>query len=178
MTLNFMTKFLGGVATLFPERILLCFDYTQRNKYVEDMAIKHCVANNVDENAQIYSMQKDRYHDRFCDIKPKIHTIRKGKRWKIGMLIHFKIWLGEPYKSKTFPFAENAECKQCQDFEIRWYGNKKFPHSITIDGKELTTLDEWTVLAINDGFDNLTDFLFHFNKDMTGQIIGWTDYKY
>lgn len=34
------------------------------------------------------------------------------------------------------------------------------------------------LIAVNDGFDNIHDFLSWFNKDFDGQIIHWTDKRY
>jgi len=48
----------------------------------------------------------------------KIHTIRRGSRWRKGMKIHFQIWDGKPYRSNSIQFAPVIECTGAQDIEI------------------------------------------------------------
>ena len=117
------------------------------------------------------------------DCKNKIHTIRADKknRWKAGKGIHFKTWTGKPYRSKTFQFAPVIKCKSVQTISIIYdedlcekYGSEP---AVLVGGKVLW-IDEIDQLAINDGFDNTTDFFNWFDSDFEGKIIHWTDYKY
>ncbi|TSE03393.1 hypothetical protein [Aquimarina algiphila] len=119
-----------------------------------------------------------------CSERQKPHTIRwdKNNRWKSGMDIHFKIWTGSPYRSKTFQFAPVLMCTGVQEIEII-YSDEKLSDLycmepvVKIDGRPLT-LEEVEKLAINDGFTDVQKFCWWFNKDFTGKIIHWTDLKY
>lgn len=119
--------------------------------------------------------------------EPKIHTIRRGNRWKKGNKIHFAV---NNRTSNYFQFAPVLECVSVQHITFDWTieGNTR-QVEIYIDGDKLGWAayvdDEITFfspvlkeLAVNDGFDNLADFLEYFYGDFQGQIIHWTDKKY
>jgi len=97
---------------------------------------------------------------------PKSHTIRAGKRWKVGDAFSPRIWSGKPYRSKQITIALDTIIKKVWDFEIR--DNEFF-----VDGKQLGSLQN-VDLAINDGLHS-RDFLswFQFPKPFVGQIICW-----
>lgn len=128
---------------------------------------------------------------------PKIHTIRKGNRWKRGMGIHAVI---NNRTSKRYQFAPFFNCVSVQEIEIidvsdihasnvdhtvyvLLTNNKShdkvlcLAYQIKIDGNFLNRYD-MEELAINDGFDSLYDFFCYFNTDFKGQIIHWTDLRY
>ena len=114
-----------------------------------------------------------------CDAStPKLHTIRvdQNKRWKPGMKIHFKIWTGKPYKSKTFDFAPLTECVSIQEIRIEHDTSNLWP-PVYIDNK-LMSIGQIEKLAINDGFNDLRHFYSYFNENFTGRIIHWTNLKY
>lgn len=104
------------------------------------------------------------------NVSPKIHTIRKGKRWKVGDLCSLRIWSGKPYRSKQIIIAPELPIRSVLNFDL--LGGKCF-----INGKEFTNFEE---LAKNDGltesefFSWFKDFSFQFE----GQIISWTDISY
>lgn len=54
-------------------------------------------------------------HDKFINGFSKEHTIRKGKRWKVGDKFSPRIWSGKPYKSKQIILAPDTEIKQVFD---------------------------------------------------------------
>lgn len=110
------------------------------------------------------------------DHAPKIHTIRSGINWNRGDKIHFQIWEGRPYKSKVIQFRPVSLVAGIQTLFVS-------DCEILIDGVAPNN-EELMLLAMNDGFDSVTDFLKYFrgryDKDgeFFGQIIHWTDYRY
>ena len=111
---------------------------------------------------------------------PKLHTIRKGNRWKAGDLLHMAYGVRTPnYNQFNKGIPELERVKSVQNISIKWYpGDDIHPNgSITVgvDGKIIDNVNQ---LAINDGFDDLLCFMKWFSKDFTGQIIHWTDLKY
>lgn len=111
----------------------------------------------------------------------KPHTIRKGKRWRPGMLIHFFEWTGKPYRSPHFKFAPKVTCVSTQEIDIIWTDPDKasLPQPlIFIDRVWICDEQQKLNLAINDGFDSLESFYAWFNQDFSGQIIHWTNLKY
>lgn len=105
---------------------------------------------------------------------PKLHTIRAGKRWKVGDVFSPRVWTDKPYKSKQMEFAPELEVKQVYDIEII---NQK----VIINGVSFGEYargfydDNVTTLANNDGL-SIVDFENWFgNKFFQGQIICWSD---
>ncbi|WP_156039724.1 hypothetical protein [Aureispira sp. CCB-QB1] len=110
-------------------------------------------------------------------MKPKKHSIREDKadRWKVGMLIHFII---NPYNSNRFQFAPTLPVTELQKILILTVDVPSI--MVFVDGRKLDRF-EVEELAINDGFDNLEDFINYFKgkQDFEGKIIHWThDFKY
>ena len=116
----------------------------------------------------------------------KIHSIREDKRnrWKAGVLIEMT------YDDRT-PDCEifhNETCTGTQRFEIEEMVMYSSEHcfvteseklfKISVDGRPLL-LSEMEELASNDGFVNIGDLLIWFGeKNFTGKIIHWTDFRY
>lgn len=120
----------------------------------------------------------------FPTIIPKIHTIRKGNRWKAGDLASLRVWSGKPYNSKQVIIVDH-DVKIVKTYEFRKRGR-----SIFIDEKQipllLATIGHGTIkqqtdlrlLAKNDGLE-VKDFLDWFNKpNFSGQIICFSDPLY
>lgn len=117
----------------------------------------------------------------------KIHTMREDphNRWKAGRKIEM-VYRGAGYKildhfNKGIP--ELGEMKEKQKVEIKWVpfigaGGSFKTIDITIDGGRSLTTDQIMVLAANDGFDSIDDFFRWFNKDWSGYILHWTDFRY
>lgn len=111
----------------------------------------------------------------------KIHTIRADKpnRWKPGMLIHF----AKGVRTKNYINFHMGFCHSVQRINIEYVpyeGNTKGLVAdvfVSIDGRRLNN-EEVRVLAKNDGFQSASDFLNFFDKDFTGKIIHWTDFRY
>ena len=107
----------------------------------------------------------------------KKHTIREDKhdRWKAGRVIHFATGV----RTKLYEQFKEGFCKSTQKIQILWDNislNGEFV-SILIDGR-LIDLDEVETLAINDGFEDVSEFLNWFSEDFEGKIIHWTDLRY
>ena len=107
----------------------------------------------------------------------KKHTIREDKndRWKPGMKIHFATGV----RTRLYHQFYEGFCKSTQKIQILWDNislNGEFV-SILIDGR-LIDLDEVETLAINDGFEDVSEFLNWFNENFEGKIIHWTDLRY
>ena len=109
----------------------------------------------------------------------KHHTIRAGRRWKVGDKFSPRVWSDKPYKSKQIIIAPDIEIKKIWDIEvsINDYGIK----TICVSGKTFAIIGEQIIgngklqkLAKNDG---LTTIQLHhwFEKPMEGQIICWNE---
>lgn len=111
---------------------------------------------------------KTQFNDKIIS-REKIHTIRKGKRWRPGMKIQF---YNHVRTKKMVKFKHDQVCIGVQNIKIEGYS-----FIIFIDGKFFSPT-KYLSLAINDGFDNIAGFLNWFDKPFEGQIIHWTDFKY
>jgi len=117
----------------------------------------------------------------------KIHTMREDphNRWKPGMSIQM-VYRGPKYSildhfNKGIPELE--KCVSVQQIKIQWItftvAEKSFQAiDITIDGGKSLRSDQIMILAANDGFNSVEDFMRWFNKDWEGKIIHWTDFRY
>jgi len=125
---------------------------------------------------------KKQFIDKILD-GTKIHTIRTDKhdRWAAGRKIHF----GTGVRHWSYKQFHEAECISVQKIEIKWLevetttteSTKKTIHrqaAVFVNG---FYMDIYTI-AKNDGFDSVEDFHKWFDKDFTGKLIHWTDYKY
>lgn len=104
---------------------------------------------------------------------PKRHTIRDDKhnRWKPGRLIHQVVF----NRSKNqFQFTPVIVCKSVQTIEIFVTADGA---EVVVDGRVLSEF-ECKALALNDGFNDVEDFLNYFSTDCERKIIHWTDLKY
>lgn len=101
---------------------------------------------------------------------PKLHTIRKGHRFKVGDKVILKVWSGKPYRSKKIAISPEIEIKKIYSFEIIG--------SDYILNDEILDLASLRVLAQNDGLSS-DDFENWFNVDeFDGQVICWGDVNY
>ncbi len=112
---------------------------------------------------------------------PKIHTIRKGYRFKPGDRLHMTT--NGRYEKKEF-FNEGIEalskCISAPKIRIRYDDECKM---IWIERKPeyftYASSAEIETLAQNDGFDNVDDFWAFFKGGVfEGQIIHWTAFRY
>lgn len=116
----------------------------------------------------------------------KKHTIREDAtgRWKAGMKIQFATGA----RTKAYNQFHEAECTGVQDIEIR-YTDMRGAVEIYIDGKHLGTWHRFMPprsvnvadvlrLAVNDGFEGVSELLNWFQRDFNGKIIHWTDVRY
>ncbi len=174
-TIGFSTKFPWGEETRFVDKIWIglidyeIVDWDCWEKYA--------------------GLATDRQDDKIKELfgcpeyinEPKIHTIREDAHdlWKAGRKIHPVVF---NRTKDRFQFAPVLECKSVQKFEIEYIndGNEVI---IVIDGTHFYNsllginkgIDE---LATNDGFLSPLYFFMFFNKNFSGKIISWLNYKY
>lgn len=177
MNLRFSTKFpkgkgkLSSVETHFVEKILNCHHY--------DLKLGATINNFLDYERHGY---KNSYEliTRIQNVKPKKHTFRRDSKnqWKQGNSIHY--WIDARTKNQ-FQFAPIVPCTSTQNVVITYdeeiCDRECIEPAIFIDDRAIS-MDEYTQLAINDGFDSEVEFLEWFDKDFEGKIIHWTDLKY
>jgi len=118
----------------------------------------------------------------------KIHTIREDKpnRWKVGNKIHFATGV----RTKNYNQFKEGECISVQDFEVKYTKFKDHTYvSIYVDERVIAsaslvncvvggTSGFMKVLARDDGFKDVNEFLEWFSDDFKGKLIHWTDKKY
>lgn len=107
---------------------------------------------------------------------PKIHTIREGSRWKAGDLMHMAYGVRtKDYRQFNKDIPELQVVKSVQRIEIKpvW----EFA-MVYIDGIYISEDNQLDRLVINDGFASQHEFFSWFNKDFSGQIIHFTNFKY
>ena len=113
----------------------------------------------------------------------KIHTIREDKsnRWRAGRVMH----MATGVRTKKYDCFKEAKCIKVQNIKIK-HVTLYNPNDVVvyIDG---VCAGRYTngyadgylrVLARNDGFNSVGEFLNFFKNDFTGKIIHWTDFKY
>lgn len=175
MTLSFSTK--------WPARMQSCA--VQPNYFIQKIwkAIPDATLGILSD---YYSAHMDKFGycwDTYQPPRPKLHTIRRGHRWKPGMKIHMVINNRTP---RRFQFAPVIRCVSVQDIEIKEKVMTPFPcyktndqrvFTVNVDGKYLIG-DRIMDIAINDGFDSADHFFEYFNEDFEGQIIHWTPLRY
>lgn len=117
------------------------------------------------------------WHGHTESLRPKLHTIRHDPkdRWKPGMKIHFVI---NNRTKDRFQFAPLIKVQSVQEIEIEQW-DSVYDHGIEIylDGKTIT-IEQLEIIAINDGFTSIDDFLKFFDGYFVGKIIHWTNLKY
>jgi hypothetical protein len=108
--------------------------------------------------------------------EPKYHTIRAGKRWKIGDKFSPRVWSGKPYRSKQLILAPDIAIKKVYDIRIcptEIDGKVEFVGAILINER---LYFDWLTLACNDGLE-LQEMLDWFKPSLPfkGQIICWNE---
>ena len=102
----------------------------------------------------------------------KVHTVRKGKWFKEGMIISPRIWSGVPYRSKQFVFTHPLTIIEVYNFSkldgLGWF----------LDNKKISAA-MLEIIARNDGLSrkDFTDY-FASAKVFDGQIVCWKAVKY
>lgn len=105
--------------------------------------------------------------------KKKIHSIRKGSRWKPGMSIQMAYGVRTSnYEQFNKDHQGLQTCISVQNISISPGG------LVLIDGRGLNQYTK-NMLAENDGFESFEYFMKWFKDGMhNGQLIHWTDYRY
>lgn len=99
---------------------------------------------------------------------PKKHTIRKGKRWKVGDKFSPRVWSGPPYRSKQIIIAPDIEIKRIIEISVDKNGE------VFLDGERLNHIVNCVELAHNDGLQ-VMDFALWLNNSFDGQILIWDE---
>jgi len=112
----------------------------------------------------------------------KIHTLRKGHRWKAGMQIHMATGIrSSRYHQFNKGIDHLSTCISTQKIEIEAKDHTEYmnDYKIFVDNRELS-LRDMQELAWNDGFDCLASFWMWFSNQelFPDQIIHWTDKRY
>ena len=112
----------------------------------------------------------------------KIHTFRldPSDRWKKGRHIHHATGV----RSKKYECFKENDCKSVQRVFMTYAFNDVI--EITIDGRYIHSHQEKEQIAFNDGFDSYSSFFNWFyteiskspEKEFSGKIIHWTDFRY
>lgn len=115
---------------------------------------------------------------------PKIHTIRKGYRWKAGMKMHLSIGVRTKkyYQFNTGEYAALDHCISVQHIQID-NDSKSGKRVFIQDDNDLMfpkqlSESEIEQLAINDGFNSVDAFWNWFSESFIAQIIHFTDFRY
>lgn len=186
MILPFSTQ-LNGKPTYFPEKILSGMLKEFENK--SNPEFKNTPEFIYDYGEFVGYHSVDVALEIIDKSKPKLHTIREDKknRWQVGYLIDFYI---NTRKVNMFQFAPRVNVQSIQDIEIVWSGGSINVISIYIDDEcfvanynpeynsSTQRQNRMELLAQNDGFDSVEDFMNYFNTDFKGKLIHWTDLKY
>jgi len=154
---------INGNPTYFPEKIwsgLLKHDYELYSDYLHP-------------DGRPAELKNAGYYKKF---RPKIHTLREDHkgRWSAGKLIHMVIDNRRPTMRSIAPVIT---CTGVQKVSIIYSVYAHCHPKVEIDGVELK-IKTLRKLVANDGFESLTDFFAYFNKDWTGKIIHWTNFRY
>jgi len=107
------------------------------------------------------------------NFEPKWHTIRAGKRWKVGDKFSPRVWSGKPYASKQIVIAPDIEIKKVWNVRINPNGNYT-EVMLTTKSVNVFTLLSCGNVAENDGLD-VNDFINWFQKAGDYQIICWNE---
>jgi len=104
----------------------------------------------------------------------KIHTIREDahNRWQTGKTMH----MATGVRTKQYKQFNKAVCTGKQSIAM-YYDDAPFP-IISIDGQKPIDYDTLLLLAKNDGFKSVEDFIAWFSTSYVGWIIHYTDFRY
>lgn len=172
MILAFSTHFpkdkgsLSGKETLFPHKIWKAILSNDIIVFREDYSHQIIPDHYALFAEQFGSLSK-------MALLPKLHTIRGNKKgkYKKDCKLHPSVFVRT---KEQFQFAPTIRCISTQKLEISYRHGQMY---ISVDDRFLD-FKEAVLLAKNDGFDSLTDFLLYFDDDFTGEIIHWTPLKY
>jgi hypothetical protein len=108
----------------------------------------------------------------------KIHSMREGNRWRIGMPIQFATGV----RTKQYNQFKEGRCSFIQ--YVTLYPKYKrammgTPSKSWLPSNYSLSNQQIELLAKNDGFDSVEDFWEWFGgEEKTYQLIHWTDLKY
>lgn len=114
---------------------------------------------------------------------PKIHSIRKGHRWRAGMSIQMAYGVRTPnYSQFNKGYPELEKCISTQDIFMT-YDKGRLEITVEHDAVNDRYLMPHNIeqLIVNDGLDRRRFLDWFFPKgvyDFSGQIVHWTDFRY
>lgn len=158
-----------GKPTLFVEKILNGFgvDYTSYSYFQKLLGLN---TKNIAAGKLSYDDIENFWEALQPTDETKLHTIRVGKRFKLGEKFSPRVWSNKPYNSPQIIFYDDLEIQYCPDFYCGGFYNEK-KEGWKVDNYTLSSLDRID-LAIGDGLQ-YSDMLSWFNKSFNGQIICW-----
>jgi hypothetical protein len=105
----------------------------------------------------------------------KIHILKEDRKntWRAGDTVHFAYGVrsGKPQR-----WGGKQVITSVQTVSFKYPENGNTPE-IFIDGRRLGVM-EMLLLAANDGFETLNDFLAYYNTSLTWKLIHWTKFTY
>lgn len=113
--------------------------------------------------------------DKIFQAEPKHHTIRAGKRWKVGDKFSPRVWSGKPYNSKQIIIGPDFEIKKIWDIEI-----SGSPHPIIKIGKDGYPSAEELAKADGLSYDDFREWFtnspqYRKTQKFSGQVICWNE---
>lgn len=110
---------------------------------------------------------------------PKIHSIRKGNRWRAGMSIQMAYGVRtNHYTQFNKDYPQLGKCISEQDIFMTY---DRHALEITVGNINYLMPQMIDKLILNDGLtrERFLDWFFPGTVDeFSGQIVHWTDYKY
>jgi hypothetical protein len=99
----------------------------------------------------------------------KLHTIRSGKRWRVGDMFSPRVWSGKPYKSKQIIISPDTQIKKIWDLRMDIEG------CFYLNEKEFDVTSGF--FSENDGLSSaeLLDWFPYGKKEFNGQVICWDE---
>lgn len=107
--------------------------------------------------------------------KSKGHTIRSGKRWKVGDKFSPRVWSGKPYCSRMIQFAPDIEIKKIWDIEIDWFGVVSIGNRHHFENEDCEIISKNDGLNVSDFFDWIIAPIMKSRKPFSGQVICWDE---
>lgn len=101
----------------------------------------------------------------------KFHTVRAGKRFKVGDMFSPRVWSGRPYASKQIAIAPDQ--KIVEIYDIFFYENGE----MYINDVQVSSHIIQRIIAQNDGLSPY-EFFSWFKVPFEGQIICWVPVEY
>lgn len=161
-----------GEETNFVEKIH-CHNFLEET--VKEKLSEVTLNNFIDETKAYYQYFGGLRMNYIATYPPKLHTIRQGKKFKVGDYIKPMVWAGRPYHKTPEGLWKIQFCDPL--LIIKVYDFECTKSAYLLDGKELNKV-QLEEIANNDGL-SLEQFECWFNKkEFSGQVICWGNVNY